>query len=258
MGQKYRDKDWLQKQYVEREKTTTEIGRDLGVSESTIANWLHKHDIPTRGAHTRKGASSRQNEQLADREWLEREYCEKERSGREIAQEVGVAKQTIYNWLERHGIERREAWESILGGRGAPKHPKLRDGEWLREEYIQKDRSQPDIGRELGVTSACVKYWLDIHGISSKGNSPFVDPDTQFQRDPKWTERRQAALERDGGKCVDCGTTAEESDRDLDVHHLVKKDNFTQEDGSVDWAAANHVDNLATLCRSCHLKRHVA
>jgi hypothetical protein len=53
------------------------------------------------------------------------------------------------------------------------------------------------------------------------------------------------ALERDNYTCVDCG----ETDRDkLDIHH---------KDHSGNTDTPNHsLDNLETLCRSCHMKHH--
>lgn len=52
-----------------------------------------------------------------------------------------------------------------------------------------------------------------------------------------------AALERDGHKCQMCGTT-----RALHVHHL---------DGSGETDSPNHqLENLQTLCRSCHKQVH--
>jgi len=44
----YRDKDWLEDQYVNHERSTREIGKELNVSNKTIHNWLIKFNIKTR------------------------------------------------------------------------------------------------------------------------------------------------------------------------------------------------------------------
>jgi len=64
----------------------------------------------------------------------------------------------------------------------------------------------------------------------------------QYQKLYPWAIE---AMVRDGYKCVDCG----ESNRDkLIVHHLDE----SREAGRLN----NNLDNLVTLCRICHSKRH--
>ena len=45
---KYKDRDWLFKQYVTKRKTTYEIAKLLGVNQMTIWKWLRKFGIETR------------------------------------------------------------------------------------------------------------------------------------------------------------------------------------------------------------------
>lgn len=61
-----------------------------------------------------------------------------------------------------------------------------------------------------------------------------------------WARQRLLALERDGERCVECGST-----KDLHVHHILPRRSFGD-----DWRAANHLDNLLTLCPTHHLARH--
>ena len=67
-----------------------------------------------------------------------------------------------------------------------------------------------------------------------------------------WKRQRRLARERDAHKCRDCGTAEQSFGYKLDVHHVVPYDRFD------DPAEANHLDNLVTLCRMCHTKRHTA
>ena len=60
-----------------------------------------------------------------------------------------------------------------------------------------------------------------------------------------WRRARLRALRRDKERCVDCGACD-----DLVVHHLVP---FASFEGRPE---ANVLDNLATLCRACHRRRH--
>jgi transposase len=50
-----KDEEWLYEQYVEKELTGKEIANKCDAHYKTVYNWLHKHDIETRG---RPGESS--------------------------------------------------------------------------------------------------------------------------------------------------------------------------------------------------------
>ena len=59
----------------------------------------------------------------------------------------------------------------------------------------------------------------------------------------EWEENRRRARERDGHRCVRCGST-----KLLHVHHLTP--------WNPDDPLTHAVDNLETLCASCHRKLH--
>jgi len=71
-----------------------------------------------------------------------------------------------------------------------------------------------------------------------------------------WKEQRQKALERDGHKCVMCGLSAteakDETNSPLHVHHRKRKEEFRNDDGSLNYEVANRLSNLITLCVQCH------
>lgn len=56
-----------------------------------------------------------------------------------------------------------------------------------------------------------------------------------------WQVLRRQAIDRDGGRCTQCGRPGR-----LEVHHLVPL-----KDGG-----ENTQENLTTLCRSCHISAH--
>jgi DEAD/DEAH box helicase domain-containing protein len=63
---------------------------------------------------------------------------------------------------------------------------------------------------------------------------------------PDWQKIRLAVRKRDQFKCQVCG--AEETNREHDVHHKIPFRAFTSA------AEANRLENLTTLCRTCHQK----
>ena len=58
----------------------------------------------------------------------------------------------------------------------------------------------------------------------------------------EWKTQRRAARERDGHKCVLCGST----DR-IQVHHIIP----------YRYSQSHNLDNLVTLCRSCHSREEL-
>jgi len=74
--------------------------------------------------------------------------------------------------------------------------------------------------------------------------------DVEYGED--WKETRNNILQRDDYECQICGTTRDEHlekyGRSLDVHHIVPKRKFENDD------EANDPENLVTLCRKCHRK----
>lgn len=95
-----------------------------------------------------------------------------------------------------------------------------------------------------GLCLKCYKHvWYEEH--TSPERRKEAHDKTRFAR------AREKVLERDGYTCVDCGRT----NCRLLVHH---NDGRGHRDGNPEQnSKANHdLDNLTTLCPSCHRKRH--
>jgi DEAD/DEAH box helicase domain-containing protein len=69
---------------------------------------------------------------------------------------------------------------------------------------------------------------------------------------PRWPEIRDRVRARDKYTCQVCGTL--ETTRQHDVHHKTPFRAFRAADGSPDPSQANRLENLTTLCPSCHHK----
>ena len=68
-----------------------------------------------------------------------------------------------------------------------------------------------------------------------------------YRRGSGWDEARKLTRARDGYKCVKCGITESEIGREMDVHHIVPYKYFNND------SEANNLENLLSLCRSCHV-----
>jgi DEAD/DEAH box helicase domain-containing protein len=97
-------------------------------------------------------------------------------------------------------------------------------------------------------------YWLSL----SEETLARLRDAGDWSNDPNnyganWSRIRDRARARDKYQCQVCG--AVESDRQHDVHHKIPFRSFTRRDGSGDPSLqANRLENLTTLCRTCHKK----
>jgi transposase-like protein len=165
------DEDWLREQYVERERTTHEIGDEIGVADGTVGDWLDRHGIETRSAREANLVSEHlyrdSTESLRDEEWLREQYCDQQKSQYEIADDLGVYRPTVDRWMDRHEIETRSQSDE--------RTEQLRDEDWLRVQYVEKQRTTREISAEVGVVGETVRYWLDKHGIETRSKVMYPD-----------------------------------------------------------------------------------
>lgn len=104
--------------------------------------------------------------------------------------------------------------------------------QFVRKAYM-KDWSQ-ERGPFCGF--ACYGAWQRLH-TQGEANPNFA-PDAHTRSCWNWEQAKRAALERDGHRCVRCGKATR-----LHVHHLQSPDD-------------HGLDNLVTLCGSCHRLAH--
>lgn len=281
----WRDERHLQKLFAWDRLTIPELATRFGCSERTIENWLARHDISRPWEHETTLRFLREERELSQREIAERLGCtqgtishrceefdidstrfikdqpwhdegtlrelyvERELSVEDVATELGCDYQTVEKWVHHHGIETR------------PRNPAtpdvLRDRGELRKLYHEEGMSTYGIANESDCAPSTVHDWLDAHDIQTRdvGSQPGeLHHRWKGGRDPyygdNWHEMRRAALERDGYVCQKCGKIQSEHEQEhsfgLDVHHMEPLADFgTPEE-------ANELDNLITVCRSCH------
>lgn len=91
-GHKYRSEIWLRKQYIDENRSLTDIADSCNVSTATIMRWRDKLNI-------------QKKKQLYESEhWLREQYIDKDRSLADMARECDVTHVTIRNWLNKFGI----------------------------------------------------------------------------------------------------------------------------------------------------------
>lgn len=103
---------------------------------------------------------------------------------------------------------------------------------WILGKYINGDF----VGMKTGHTNKA-KVHNDT-GVPSIQKMNYHD----FIKSPYWRYVRKIILTRDGNKCTKCNAPHK-----LEAHHLTYKNHFNEH---------NHLEDLITLCKSCHEKEH--
>lgn len=180
--QPLKDGDWLREQYCDEQKSPSEIGDELGLSTTPVWTWLEKHDIETRSVA--EAQTEGDIEPLKDADWLREQYWECEKTLAEIAAELNVSDVTVNKYMMEHGLERRDTTSSEVQSDGDIEP--LKDAEWLKTQYLEKELSAGEIGKMLGVSKTPVLYHMHEHNIeprsiaerNSKGDvTPLRDAD---------------------------------------------------------------------------------
>lgn len=189
--------------------TARQIAAKVGASFRTVLRRLNSSGIALRNA------GSPEIPELADKDWLMREYWGLGKSTPQIARELDCGSKTVHNRLVKHGIPLRTV--------GSEK------GHARTTEEARRKQSQARIGKYIGEKNP---NWRG--GITTR------DLDRSRSRSTKWTK---AVKDRDGWKCVDCG-----SEKDLHAHHIKSWRKYPEH--------RYDLDNGKTLCRPCHEKAH--
>ena len=100
----------------------------------------------------------------------------------------------------------------------------------------RREKEFPEL-TSIAVCEACKAWEVEHRAAMDLEHTPRVS----FYTSPEWKITHKNALDRDGHKCQRCGVTAE-----LVVHHKIPR-----KSGGTD-----KLDNLKTVCRSCHMKEH--
>ncbi len=73
-------------------------------------------------------------------------------------------------------------------------------------------------------------------------------PYSQQEYGANWSQQRQKCLDRDGYACRVCGADQEAIGQEPAVHHITPRSEFDDSE----WRTYNALENLVTLCPSCH------
>jgi len=224
----YRDKEWLQKEYVEKGRSLTDIANSLGVDHTTISRWRRKLNVP------------KPNKKVE----LECPVCgeafTRYQSRVDNAKHANVCSQECIYKGRSQGIIKRE----VEGGYDVSETTETREckncgGSFkttLAEDYEHCSR----------------ECFLSLHSerMAGEGNPAYIDGNSYDKRGnhgPHWDKERLECYKRDNFTCQRCGDKCisrgdfdgENGKRIIQAHHI-------------DTDKGNELSNLVTLCAECH------
>ena len=206
----WRNELWLREEY--KEKSIRQIADETDTWPSTIQRWLDKFDI-----ERRDWGQQPESDQYKDADWLRKKYHHENLSGSEIAELCGTTKQTIYDWMRRHDIDRRDKSESatLRAEKYPHTHGDIGDydgpGWWDMATEEERDRFREWLSKERQGEDN------PMAGVTGEDHHNYKENPTEnsFYSSSKWRETRAEALERDNHECQACG-----NGEGLHVHHI--------------------------------------
>jgi transposase len=160
----------LERLYLIEKKSTHEMAEKLGVSQETARKWLIKEGIPIRS----QSEAMTKFTKMPTKRWLEDTYLVQEKTARQIGEELGVPTPTVYSWMKKFDIPRRDSYESIVlsgGAFGGANKITPPAKEALYELYVSQRISAPKIGLKYGVSEFTVRRWLMGYDIEIRSQS---------------------------------------------------------------------------------------
>ena len=130
------------------------------------------------------------------------------------------------------------------------------DGRPVRSSGTEVERACVRCRKAVQVP-AWYAEMVELHFCSDICRRQWVEQQPDFQprlgqpsrrRGANWDEQAKRARARDGYACRVCGITEEEVGRQLDVHHKIPYRSFKSN------VEANKLENLVSVCASCHAK----
>lgn len=159
---------YLEREYVEHGKTSTEIAKQLGVNPSVVVKDLKRVGIHIRDnseAHLKFGIVKPTKDQLR------KMYVKDKRTPRSVGKEFGISSSVVHRLLEEYGIEKRSLSEAKLYGKAKPTK------EDLERLYVEERLPTTKIANRYDVHSSTVGKWLKAYGIPRRTVSEYRLPE---------------------------------------------------------------------------------
>lgn len=171
-------------------------------------------------------------------------YYDENLGVKQAAKKIGVSDRVLWDWMDEFQIERRD--RSIAVALQWENNNKRKTKQSQRMKSMLDNGTIDNRGDNNPAKRASVREKIRKSKIGEKNAwyNAFGDKNPNWRggkityRGKGWVGIREQVKRRDGKKCRRCG-----SKKQLQVHHIIPY-RKTQD---------NSLDNLVTLCASCHM-----
>jgi predicted DNA-binding protein YlxM (UPF0122 family) len=95
--------------------------------------------------------------------------------------------------MREHSIDFRSPSQRVAKGDISP----LTDEDWLRDQYVNQERSMDDIADDLELSTGAVRSWLEKHEIDRRSaHDTLTDGDLEPLRNGDWIQQQYIKEER--------------------------------------------------------------
>lgn len=148
--------------------TISSLAREYGTSNPTIRNWLNVYDIPIKSHRRASGeTNSLKRNAVPDKEELIERY-DSIINLAELAASYGVGLQTLYQWMEHHGIQRRSLSESAKLSKTRLYADIQFDALTIKDVLDKYDQNKILAAEELNISLSHIKTLIDKYEIETQ------------------------------------------------------------------------------------------
>ena len=221
--------------YWNKKLDVSKISEKLGLGKTTIWRWIRKYNIRirTNSEAKLKGKYKPTKEELYNLYWKQGLSTVK------IGKKYKVSNVSVLRWSKEYGIKIRDR-----GLRSS--NLRLLSKEKLCDLYVKQKLTCGKIGKIYGVDDECVRTLLIHFNIkrrdnAGENNSFWQGGIANLPYPYEFKKIKKIIKERDNYTCQECNKQFKEKNK-LDAHHI----DFNKKNSKL--------ENLITLCKSCHSK----
>jgi len=193
--EKHKDREFLRREYVEKQKSQNQIARELDCNSGTVNYWLEKYNIESRDRVTElrrsldKGKANFYTDQSGHERWQTSdtnggtqamyvhrlqaiaEFGTDTIAGEEVHHKNGIPWDNRPENLEPMGISEHRSIHASGQDDWEKKKTPWRDKEKLQELYHSQEMPATKVGEKLGCSPSTVKRWLEKHDLRVRDKS---------------------------------------------------------------------------------------
>ena len=156
------DKEWLSEQFVNLERTITEIAKETGHTKDVIVSKIKEFGLDS---HVRS------TPQYRDLEFLKTRLQTDKIPPKELADQMGISITTLRRHIQKNNLTRKDIYDS------GP-YKKLFDVDWISQQ--RKIKTQKEIAFDLGISASAVSKACAVLNITEKPDNFASDPENKI------------------------------------------------------------------------------